>query len=769
MALVPFLALLTALCVPAQELDSKSKTFFNAHCIDCHDAQSKKGGLDLSALTGDLSTRPLMDRWTSIIDRVGAGEMPPAKKPRPPQAELQAFIAGIRPRLIAADRTRREVVQRRLNRVEYENTIHDLLAIDIELKPLLPEDQRSGGFDNNGEALAVSSELLGSYLEAAERALGAAIVHGPQPASATWTTTAEKDVEKYLKSYSIIDGRVFIYQSEEGGYSKISSRAKVVPSRGLYHVSFEAVTRNSDKPITFSVMASDFAPVSAISRTLGYYDAGAKVQRFEIDVVLNKGMAVQFFAHELPGWVHNSPAEGTFPGIGWGPVTITGPINATWPPESHVRLLGDVNLEQGTMEDAEKILRRFMPRAFRRPVADDEVARFMALIRSRRQAGRPFEQSLRSGLAAVLCSPNFLYLREDVRPGGDRINDLELASRLSYFLWSTLPDAELLDLASKNTLHEPGVLAAQTKRLLADPRSARFVEHFTGQWLQLRQIDATTPDKKLYKEFDELLKVSMVQETLGFFRELLSKDLPISHFLDSDFAMLNRRLAAHYGIPGVSALEVQPVKLPPGCIRGGVLTQGAVLKVTANGTNTSPVIRGVWVLENILGKRVPPPPPNITGIEPDIRGATTIREQLAKHRDVPSCNQCHQHIDPPGFALESFDPIGRFRGHYLRWIPHPQNAEWGKVADGAVVDPSGQTSTGRPFQGMADFKKLLLADQASFALCLTEKLMTYGLGRELGYSDRDAVQAVAAQAAAGGNGLRTLILSIVQSPAFSRR
>jgi hypothetical protein len=752
----------------AQDLDPRIRTFLDRHCSECHDADTKKGGLDLGALPGNLTARPALDRWTGIVDRITRGEMPPAKHARLSPEDIQSFVGWIRPRLLDADRARRAVVQRRLNRVEYENTVRDLLGIDLELKPLLPEDQRAGGFDTNGDALQLSSDLLAGYLEAAERALDAAIVHGTPPPTVTFTVDAEKDVQGYLKSYSIIDHRIFIYQSEEGGYSKISSRARRVPVRGLYHVTFEGVTRNTDQPITFSVTASDFAPVSALSRTLGYFDATSAVKTYEFDALLEKNFAVQFFALTLPGWVHNSPAEGTFPGIGWGPVTITGPLHPQWPPESHVRLLGDLDLRQGTLDDAGKVLRRFMPRAFRRPVTDEEVSRFVGLVRSRLEAGRSFEQSLRSGLAAVLCSPNFLYLREDLRPG-DRLSDTELASRLSYFLWKTMPDEELLDLAARGRLHEPEVLSAQTKRLLADPRSERFVEHFTGQWLLLRNIDATTPDKKLYKEFDELLKVSMVQESLGFFRELLSKDLDLSNFLDSDFAMLNRRLASHYGVPGVTSLEVQPTKLPAGSVRGGVLTQGAVLKVTANGTTTSPVIRGVWVLENILGRRIPPPPPNITGIEPDIRGATTIREQLQKHRDVPACNQCHQHIDPPGFALECFDPIGRARGHYLRWIAPPEHEDWGHVADGAVVDASGKTSDGHPFAGIAEFKKLLLEHRREFAVCLAEKLMTYGLGRELGYSDRDEVAAVVARTANAGNGLRTLVVSIVQSPLFSRR
>ena len=767
------LAILLVLASPlsAQELDFKVRSFVDRHCAECHDAETKKGNLDLSRLSGDFSSRPLMDRWTSIIDRVQAGEMPPAKRPRPSAEEVQAFTGWIRPRLIAADRSRRQVVQRRLNRVEYDYTIRDLLGIDVDLKALLPEDQRSGGFDNNGEALAVSAELLGSYLEAAERALDAAIVHGPKPEEKTVTASAEKDVSGYLKSYSILDGRVFIYQSEEGGYSKISSREKRAPSRGLYRIRFDAVTRNTERPITFSVGASDFAPVAVVARTLGYFDATSTPKTFEFEALLERNMAVQFFAHTLPKWVHNEPAAvGSYPGIGWSAVTMTGPLNPVWPPESHTRLLGDVDLARGTLQDAEKILRRFMPRAFRRPVTDDEVARYVKLVRSRLAAGRTFEKSLRAGLEGILCSPSFLYLREDLRPG-DRVSDIELASRLSYFLWATMPDAELFDLAANDRLHEPEVLAAQAKRLIADPRRERFVEHFLSQWLQLRNIDATTPDKKLYKEFDELLKISMVQESLGFFRELLTKDLSVMNCIDSDFAVLNRRLAAHYGIAGVDTLEVQPVKLPEGCLRGGVLTQGAVLKVTANGTNTSPVLRGVWVLENILGRHIPPPPPNITGIEPDIRGAVTIREQLQKHRDVPSCNVCHQHIDPPGFALESFDPVGRFRQNYAKWVapPPPQNPEWGHLAPGAVVDPAGRTSSGQPFAGIAEFKKLLLEHQMEFAHCLTEKLLTYGLGREMGYSDRDEIDSIVKKTAAAGNGLRTLIVSIVQSPTFARR
>jgi hypothetical protein len=369
----------------------------------------------------------------------------------------------------------------------------------------------------------------------------------------------------------------------------------------------------------------------------------------------------------------------------------------------------------------------------------------------------------------VLCSPNFLYLREDERPGTRRIADFELASRLSYFLWSSMPDAELFTLAEKEQLSHPKVLAAQVERLLRDAKAERFVTNFTGQWLRLRQINDTTPDSKLYTKFDELLQVSMVREGEGFFRELLAENLPITNILDSDWAMLNQRLAEHYGVPGVRGLALQKVKLPPNSVRGGVLTQAGVLKVTSNGTTTSPVLRGVWVLENILGQPVPPPPPNTGGIEPDIRGAATVREQLDKHRHEESCMMCHVKIDPPGFALESFDPIGDFRTTYLRWVVHNEKEGYGSVKPGALVDTSGKLATGEPFTDIREFKRLLLARSDSFAHCLTAKLLAFGLGREMGFSDREAIDAIVKQTAAHGGGLRSLVHDIAESETFSSR
>ena len=747
-----------------------AKAYLEAHCTDCHETGTTKGGLNLEKADFAIGTPEQADLWTHIFDRVAKGEMPPKKEPRPPEAETKQLLAALRPRLTEADRARRTVVQRRLNRTEYENTVRDLLAIDVDLKQLLPEDQQAGGFDNNGDALTLSTEQMQGYLEAARTAIDAAIVTGERPKTDTWKTNALDEVKKYidLGDFGYVDGRVVLYTTDDGDYSKISTRAKRTSVRGNYHFKFQAAAQNTKDLQFFMITSSNFAGGGASSRNLGYFEVGPEPKTFEFDAPMGARSAIQFFALGLPGYIKKTPGA-VFPGVGIGEVEITGPLLPQWPPESHTRLFGTVDLAKGTLDDAKEILKRFVPRAFRHPVDDAEVERFLALVRQGLEAKRTFQQSIRTALIAVLCSPNFIYLHEEARPNVRRISDLELAARLSYFLWSTAPDAELLGLAEKKQLSDPRTLHTQVERMLKAPQSEALVHNFTGQWLRLRQLNDTTPDKKLYKKFDELLQMSMLREGEGFFRQMLVEDLPLQDLLDSSWAMLNQRLAQHYGVPGVQGLELRKVALPPGCVRGGVLTQAGVLKVTANGTTTSPVLRGVWVLENILGQPTPPPPPNTGTIEPDVRGATTVRELLDKHRHQESCMVCHEKIDPPGFALESFDPIGDFRENYLRWNVTNAEKGWGNLATGAKVDSAGKLATGEPFADIREFKKLLLERRDAFAHCLAEKLLTYGLGREMGFSDREAIDAVVKQTAAGHNGLRRLIHAIVGSETFATR
>ena len=755
----------------ALEYRNKVGSFFERHCYDCHDDETKKGGLDLFAVTPDFNGSEQVLQWTDILNRVESGEMPPKNKARPTTEEISEMLSWLSPRLHQGDRKLREVIQRRLNRIEYENTMHDLLDIDIPLKHLLPEDQELHGFDNNGAALAISSEHMMRYLDAARKAIDAAIVLRPRPEVKTWTVSSHREIERYLKSgqYGYESERVIAYLSNKSQYSKISTRDGRLPERGRYRFSWEAVTVKSNKPLVFSVNTSDFNRTSATFSTLEFYEAPLKPKRFEFEAVLGKNYAIQFFIHGLPTWI-NGPAKGNFPGVAFGPVTITGPLNDVWPPASHTKLLGEVNLETADISEAQEILARFLSRTFRRPAKPNEIKRYSTMVQDYISQGRSFEASLRVALVAALCSPNFLYLDETQQPKSQKLNAYELANRLSYFLWSSMPDEELIRCAANQTLLQTAGLGQQVERMLDDPRSKQFIQNFVGQWLRLREINETTPDRKLYSEYDELLQHSLLQESELFFQYLLDKNLSVINCLDSNFTIINERVARHYDIDGVEGVAMRKVSLKPDSVRGGVLTQGALLKVTANGTNTSPVLRGVWTLENILGKTPRPPPPEIEGIEPDIRSAVTIREQLEKHRDVESCNACHRYIDPPGFALESFDPVGKYRENYLRFVVNPEHADkgWGKVRDGAKVDASGQLVTGETFSGIRDFKALLLVEKDLFTKCLTEKILTYALGRELGFSDRPTVDAIKSATIAKGYGLRTLIHQVIGSKAFQQ-
>ena len=403
-------------------------------------------------------------------------------------------------------------------------------------------------------------------------------------------------------------------------------------------------------------------------------------------------------------------------------------------------------------------------------------SRSSRLVEAKLAEKRPFEQAVRGGLLAVMISPDFLFFRENppaakntTAPASLNLDDFALASRLSYFLWSTMPDEELMDLAENHQLGAPDVLHRQVQRMLADPRSSAFTQNFVGQWLGLREIDSTEPSEILYPEFDDMLKASMVRETELFFEEVLKNDLSITNFISSDFTMLNGRLAKHYGIPDINGWEFRKVEHPPDCHRGGLHTMASVLKVTANGTSTSPVLRGAWVLDRILGTPPPHPPADVPAIQPDTRGSTTIREQLAKHRALPSCAGCHSKIDPPGFALESFDVIGGYRENYRSNGNGQEVRIDGRRMNylkGKAVDPSDVMPDGRPFANIDDFKKLLLDDKEQVARALTEKLITYATGGPPEAADHDQIEAIVKKLREKNYGLRTLVHEVVQSEMF---
>ncbi len=425
-------------------------------------------------------------------------------------------------------------------------------------------------------------------------------------------------------------------------------------------------------------------------------------------------------------------------------------------------------------QDAERLLRSFLKRAYRRPVAEADVRRFLALYDEQFKQGNGFTRSLLTAYTAVLSSPGFVFLEE--KPG--RLDDHALATRLALFLWNSVPDDTLRALADRGELSKPAVLRAQTERLLNDPKARRFVETFTDYWLDLRKIDDTAPSTTLYNDYelDDSLKLAAVEETRLFFAELLRADLPARNVVASDFTFLNERLADHYGIRGVSGAQFRKVKLPPDSLRGGLMTQASVLKVTANGTTTSPVLRGHWITERILGLETPPPPPTVEAVEPDIRGAVTIRQQLDKHRANASCAACHRKMDPPGFALESFDVMGGYRVRYRAVsdkVPpvkgHGMNGQAFAFHYALPVDSAGALPDGRPFKDVRELKKLLAQDEVPIARNLVRQLTVFATGAPVRFSDREEVEKILAAAKEKQYGVRSLVHALVQSELFRNK
>jgi hypothetical protein len=789
-------AVFSAIPSPAADLKpigDPAQTFFKAHCTACHSGAKPKGDFDLGTLSADFADEANRGRWLKVVEQLAEGTMPPVEKPRPPEKDVTALLGWINGHVASAESAARaargRVVLRRLNQAEYTNTVRDLLGVQVDLTDLLPPDSSTSGFDNSAETLHLSSYQMESYLEAAERVIDAAIAGGPRP----WSINKKYDLreERSIKPkgdvYRHTDDGVAIFSSWVSANIQVALWQFNSRFRGQYRFRISAYGYQTEKPVTFHVVAG---PLNAAAQQdlVDYFDVPAdKPTVVEFVRPMETGQTIRIITDNLgalPPEVKKVGAENyKGPGLVVQWVEVEGPLMESWPPESHRRLLGDlkqvkapdvdrperVEVTSANPEaDAERIIREFARRAFRRSVTDDELKPFLARIKTKLDEGNSFEQALRVGLRSVLVSPHFLFFRE--KPG--RLDDYALANRLSYFLWSSMPDAELLRLAEKGELNKPEVLKAQVERMLGDPKAAAFTENFVGQWLALRAINSTMPDRMLYPEYDDILKESSVKETKLFFDEVLKNDLSLTNFVDSDFAIVNGRLARHYDIPGVEGMEFRKVAIPPDNPRGGVLTMASVLKVSANGTTTSPILRGAWVLERILG--TPPPKPNVDveAVEPDIRGATTIREQLAKHRSRAECAGCHAKIDPPGFALENFDVIGGWRENYRSigdGTPTIVNGRRVRYLNGPPVDAADVLPDGRAFTGIEQYKQLLLADKDQLARALAEKLLTYATGAEPTTADRADVDAIIGRVRDKEYGFRSLIHEVVASKTFQSK
>ena len=782
------LAAMAGASLRADEALASHRQFLDQHCGKCHSGAKPKGGFDVNSLSPDLADADSRRQWLTVLDQLQSGEMPPEEKPRPPAAKVDALTTWIRQTVAQTGEGR--VVMRRLNRAEYANTVRDLLGVEMDLTDLLPPDTSTNGFDNNAESLRTSSYLLRSYLDAADRLLDEAIVNESKPwqVKKRFHIKDEPAVKRPGSVYRFLEDGVAIFAVWESANIRVTMWNFRSPFRGKYRFRISAYGYQSQgKPVKFHVTAGTFKEVTE-ERLLDYYSVPADQPTvIEFTAQLEPENRIRIIADDLPATPPMVEKVGADkydgPGLVVQWVDAEGPLLESWPPASHVALFGDLEQQKMPREndpewrevvsgnpisDAERILRQFARRAFRRPVTEDDIQPLLARVQQRLEAGYTFEQAVRVGLKAVLVSPHFLFFREKDQDG--KLDDFALASRLSYFLWSSMPDDELLQMAADQKLRQPEVLRLQVERMLKDPKAAAFNREFTGQWLSLRAIDATLPDRTLYPEYDDSLKSAMLKETSLFFDEVLTHDLPLTNFVASEFTFLNERLAKHYGIPGVEGMAMRRVALPAESHRGGVMTMGSVLKVTANGTTTSPILRGSWVLERILGTPPAKPPVDVEAIEPDIRGATTIREQLAKHRDVETCAGCHRKIDPPGFALESFDVIGGWREHYRSLTNNGERDSQGRrVRPGPAVDPADVLADGRRFRDIDEFKQLLLADKDQLTRNLAEKLLAYATGAEPTPLDRPHIDKLVRRVSEHGLGFRSLIHEIVQSPLFQTK
>jgi hypothetical protein len=769
------------------------RPFIDKHCVDCHDAEDAKGGLDFGKLPADLGQPDTLAKWVRIFDRVDQGEMPPKKKARPEAGEKAAFTKTLAATLVTADRANKATVLRRLNRNEFEQTLNDLLGINEELAPMLPEDGRAQGFDKVGEALDLSSVHLQRAMDAARQALNAAMNKGEAPAKLDQTIAfdAGRNAQHIGKNWhKLADGSVVTFN--EAGYPALMAEFQAtVP--GLYRVTLQGRAYQTDKPIMVTIFSGPFG-AGTPARFQSVQEFSPAGEEVKLEIQLKARDKVRLFP-DLRAFDYNlnqktGPAKYPGPGLAMKPMRVEGPLLPQWPGTGHKLLFGDLpdaptaegarrmkyerNRTQQWFEvtsaqpsiDGPKLIKAFVAKVVREKATPTQADPYVRLFEAELKNGTNFEEALLTAYTAILCSPANLYFHE--QPG--RLDAWAVACRLSYMFWGTAPDDELRRHAASGNLLKPATLRAQTDRLLADPRARRFVRDFTDQWLSLRNIDATTPDKQLYPEYDDALKAAMLDETRLFFAEVLTKNLSVTDFLDSDWTMLNNRLARHYGIAGVEGVAFRKVALKPEDHRGGLLTHASVLKVSANGNNTSPVVRGAWVLDRILGTPPSPPPPGTPGVEPDIRGATTLRQTLEKHRTLESCNACHAKIDPPGFALENYDVEGGWQTNYRslgRQFKSPPGLKRVQWRVGPPVDASGVTADGKPFADLREFKqKALLADPEAFTLALTRKLAAYGSGRAMGFSDREELRRIAHETFAHGNGLRDLLHNLVQSEIF---
>ena len=745
-------AVLTALVatIPALAATVGEVSLVSRYCAGCHNTKIKTAGIALDT----ASAAPISENagvWEKVLRKMRTNEMPPPGLPRPSASDSGAFTHWLESELdrsAAAHPNPGRPAIHRLNRAEYNNAIRDLLGLDLNVSADFPPDDSGYGFDNIADVLSISPMLMEKYLTGAGRVskLAVGAVKGVPAID-------QVQVDRKVRQNDRISDEL-----------PFGSRGGVVFQRYLpldAEYAIRVRLRGTGTSAKLDIRL-DGRRVKLIDIAISPKEEDEESRKYEVRLPIRAGartIAATFLKETAYSESAEPPAKNA--GLALDYLQVAGPFNPSGPGDTESRRRIFTCRPAGPGEEdgcAREILTKLARRAYRRPVTDADLTPLLRFFRMGRQDGGSFDYGVQLALKAMLVSPDFLFRverdPEGAAPGAAHaLNDVELASRLSFFLWSSIPDDELLSIAQQGKLRDPAVLDAQVHRMLADPKSKSLVQNFAGQWLYLRNLNFVKPDPDRFPDFDEDLRRAFRRETEMFFEAIVHEDRSVLDTLDAKFTFLNERLARHYNVPNVKGSYFRRVSLE-GTDRGGLLTQGSVLTVSSYPTRTSPVLRGKWILENLLGAPPPPPPPNI----PELKEASgdapaTLRQQLEKHRSAASCAACHARMDPLGFALENYDAVGK----------------WRDKDGGAPIDASGVLPGGVSFKGANELKSVLRGHQEEFADCLTEKLLTYALGRGVEYFDKPAIRQIVRQAAVRDYRFSALVTAVVNSVPFQMR
>ena len=794
--LILMLALVTFAANPGEkdtsDFSQNGALFLEQYCFTCHAGDQPAADLSLDSFTDNQSLIKNRDVWERVLDMVTTGQMPPSDGDQPPMEESESFVAHVEAIFEHADLTAKpdpgRITVRRLNRVEYKNTVRDLLGVDFNPTENFPADDIGHGFDNIGDVLTVSPLLMERYLEAAEAIATRVIVLDPLPPSKRYQTgpnfePLHDDVPD--ERFRLLDPTA-TEAWKTGPFTASAERFKMLPDNEIIYRATLYAETDSEEPVKVVLFIQGekleyLSTPDELKRLVGVdptADNTIKVLKaFEITARdAEKPQRIETFVTgianiERVGIAMLKPVEGEPQAmLRIRSLWSEGPLETR--PDSHFKIL-ECTPDIPQAGQTREVLTRLLHRAYRRPPTEDEIEQLAQFVESVQTDGAEWEASIQQAIKVVLCSPKFLFRLElDDRPQTTEsypIDEFQLASRLSYFLWSSMPDDELLELAEKNQLTVN--IEAQVKRMLGDPKATELGHNFGAQWLQIQRLATSKPDLEQFPSFSGALRAAMLKETELFVESIFREDRSVLELIEADYTFLNQFIANHYGIvdtqgnwmghkdpvPGgekIKGWEFRRVKLQ-GTSRGGVLSHASILTVTSNPTRTSPVKRGRWVLEQILGTPPPPPPPDVPELEEEaeaIRG-TTLRERLEQHREDPECANCHAKMDPIGFALENYNPIGAFR--------------W---KDGELdIDATAELPDGTTLHGMRDLKRFIIDRKQQFVRCLTEKMLTYALGRGLEYYDRPTVEHIVARLESEGYRSSVLITEIVKSDPFRLR